>query len=73
LSKQVIDKINGLKALAGKLSEMRQYLENVISGKFRYNHAIIQNFQVSISSTPINLNNLFNLGHIQSFAKLVNR
>jgi 26S proteasome regulatory subunit N8 len=41
LSKQVIDKINGLKALAGKLHEMKQYLDNVISGKFRYNHAII--------------------------------
>ena len=26
---------------------MRLYLENVISGKYRYNHHIIQNFQVS--------------------------
>tara|TARA_B110000503_G_C7020786_1_gene359674 strand:- start:227 stop:373 length:147 start_codon:yes stop_codon:yes gene_type:complete len=43
----VIDKINGLKALAGKLSEMRLYLEGVISGKYRYNHVIIQNYQVS--------------------------
>jgi len=33
--------MNGLKALAGKLSEMRLYLENVINGKYRYNHAII--------------------------------
>jgi 26S proteasome regulatory subunit N8 len=47
LSKIVIDKINGLKALAGKLQEMKSYLDNVISGKFRYNHAIIQNYQVS--------------------------
>lgn len=44
LSKQVHDKINGLKALANKLKEMRLYLENVISGKYRYNHLIIQNF-----------------------------
>ena len=50
LSKQVHDKINGLKALANKLREMRLYLENVISGKYRYNHLIIQNFQVSIHS-----------------------
>lgn len=41
LSKLVIDKINGLKALAGKLSEMRAYLEKVVSGEYRYNHAII--------------------------------
>ena len=38
LSKQVIDKINGLKELGSKLAEMRLYLENVISGKFAYNH-----------------------------------
>jgi 26S proteasome regulatory subunit N8 len=44
LSKQVIDKINGMKALAGKLKEMRLYMEGVISGQYRYNHAIIQNF-----------------------------
>ena len=27
----------GLKVLAGKLKEMRVYLEKVIEGKFRYN------------------------------------
>ena len=47
LSKLVIDKINGLKALAGKLKEMKEYLDNVISGKYRYDQAVIQNFQVS--------------------------
>jgi len=47
LSKIVIDKINGLKALAGKLKEMKLYLDNVIAGKFKYNHQIIQNYQVS--------------------------
>lgn len=41
LSKLVIEKINGLKALAGKLQEMKNYLDNVISGKYRYNHQII--------------------------------
>ena len=45
LRKQVIDKINGLKALSGKLREMRLYLENLISGKYKYNHQIIQNYQ----------------------------
>ena len=47
LSKMVSSKLNGLRTLAGKLKEMRLYLENVISGKYRYNHTIIQNFQVS--------------------------
>ena len=52
LSRQVIDKINGLAALAGKLGEMRLYLENVISGKYRYNHQIIQNFQDIFNLLP---------------------
>jgi imidazolonepropionase-like amidohydrolase len=34
---EFVDKINGLKALAGKLREMRLYLENLISGKYKYN------------------------------------
>jgi 26S proteasome regulatory subunit N8 len=38
LSKQVHDKLVGLKALTEKLKEMKGYLENVLSGKFRYNH-----------------------------------
>jgi 26S proteasome regulatory subunit N8 len=53
LSKLVIDKINGLKSLAGKLKEMKNYLSNVISGKFAYNHQIIQNYQVSKHSTNL--------------------
>jgi len=52
LSRQVIDKINGLSALAGKLGEMRLYLENVISGKYKYNHQIIQNFQDIFNLLP---------------------
>lgn len=46
LSKQVGDKILALKALTQKLKEMREYLQNVLNGKFRYNHSIIHNFQV---------------------------
>lgn len=46
------DKINGLKALANKLKEMRLYLENVINGKYRYNHLIIQNFQDIFNLLP---------------------
>jgi len=37
LSKLVINKINGLKALDGKLKQMKEYLEKVIEGKYRYN------------------------------------
>jgi len=44
LSKIVIDKINGLKTLSTKLADMKEYLEGVISDKYRYNHLIIQNF-----------------------------
>ena len=69
LSKQVIDKLNGLKALAGKLKEMRLYMEGVISGKYRYNHTIIQNFQVS----PNKLISYLLLGYIQLAAKSVDR
>jgi hypothetical protein len=36
-----------LKALKEKLREMKNYLENVLNGKYKYNHAIIQNYQVS--------------------------
>ena len=48
LSKQVGDKIQALKALTEKIKEMRAYLENVLSGKFRYNPTIIHNFQVRL-------------------------
>jgi len=44
LSKMVIDKLNGLRTLANKLADMKEYLEGVISDKYRYNHMIIQNF-----------------------------
>lgn len=44
LSKQVSDKAQGLKVLAGKLREMKDYLKKVISGEFRYNQSIVDNF-----------------------------
>jgi len=34
----VIDKLNGLRTLAGKLADMKEYLEGVISDKMPYNH-----------------------------------
>lgn len=37
LSKQVSDKVTGLRVLASKLKEMRQYLEKVVEGKYAYN------------------------------------
>ncbi len=47
LSKQIGDKIMALKALKEKLREMRIYLDNVITKKYRYNPSIINNFQVN--------------------------
>ena len=44
LSKQVSDKTQGLKVLAAKLVEMKDYLKKVISGEFRYNQSIIDNY-----------------------------
>ena len=44
LSKQVSDKTLGLKVLAGKLREMKDYLKKVISGEYRYNQVIIDNY-----------------------------
>jgi len=37
LSKQVSDKLVGLKVLASRLKSMRQYLEKVVEGKYPYN------------------------------------
>ena len=52
MSKQVGDKIAGLKVLCTKLAEMKDYLENVISGKYRYNQAIINNYQDIFNLLP---------------------
>lgn len=37
LSKKVSDKLLGLKVLVSKLKEMKDYLEKVVEGKYRYN------------------------------------
>lgn len=47
LSKAVQTKLNGMRTLAGKIKDMKEYLEGVIQGKLRYNSAIIENLQVS--------------------------
>lgn len=52
LSKQVSDKTMGLKVLAGKLKEMRVYLEQVGEGKLRYNQQIVDNFQDVFNLLP---------------------
>ena len=51
-SKQVGDKILALKALAQKLREMREYLQGVLGGRFRYNHAIVHQFQDIFNLLP---------------------
>lgn len=51
-SKQVGDKILALKALATKLRDMREYLQGVLSGRFRYNHAIVHQFQDVFNLLP---------------------
>jgi 26S proteasome regulatory subunit N8 len=44
LSKKVSEKLLGLKVLVNKLKEMKDYLEKVVQGKYRYNQAIINNY-----------------------------
>ena len=46
------DKTQGLKVLAGKLREMKEYLKKVISGEYRYNQAIIDNYQDIFNLLP---------------------
>jgi hypothetical protein len=43
LSKAVATKLNGMRTLAGKLKAMKEYMEAVIQGKYRYNSTIIEN------------------------------
>lgn len=52
LSKRVTDKVAGLKVLASKLQEMQEYLVKVISGQYRYNQSIINNFQDIFNLLP---------------------
>jgi 26S proteasome regulatory subunit N8 len=52
LSKRVSDKLVGLTVLAGKLKEMRVYLEKVVEGKLAYNQQIINNYQDIFNLLP---------------------
>jgi len=54
----------GLKVLAGKLKEMREYMQDVIDGKLRYNQMIINNFQDIFNLLP----NLKVAEMVQSFS-----
>jgi len=38
--------------LAGKLREMKDYLKKVISGEYRYNQSIVDNYQDIINLLP---------------------
>lgn len=51
-SKTMTDKLLGIKVLAIKLKEMRNYLEQVIAGTIRYNQSIIDNFQDIFNLLP---------------------
>lgn len=52
LSKQVQDKLMGLKVLAAKLKQMRVYLEKVATGKQAYNQQVIDNYQDIFNLLP---------------------
>lgn len=45
MSKQLQDKLLGLKALLEKLREIRVYLEGIVNGKYKYNSVIIRYIQ----------------------------
>ena len=52
LSKEIGDKVNGLKALQSKLQDMREYMEAVIQGKFPPNWTILHNMQDIFNLLP---------------------
>ena len=58
-----------MKALAGKLEEMKRYIEMVISGQYRYNHDIIQNYQVSKTNLFLKTNFHLSIGYLQPSSK----
>lgn len=55
LATQVHGKLNSLKSLVSHLQEMKQYLENVCTGKLPMNHQILHQFQDIFNLAP-NLN-----------------
>lgn len=52
MSVQVSDKIVGLKVLEQRLTTIRQYLEDVVAGKYTYNTKIINNMQDIFNLLP---------------------
>jgi len=55
LAMQIKQKLNGLSGLAGRLADIREYLQNVISGRIPVNHQVIYNLQNIFNLLP-NLN-----------------
>lgn len=52
LSKQISDKVTGLKALGVKIQEMKAYLDDVVEGKYPVNAEIIENMQDIFNLMP---------------------
>lgn len=52
LSKQISDKIMGLKALRAKIQEMKEYLDDIMAGKYPVNNEIIENLQDIFNLMP---------------------
>jgi 26S proteasome regulatory subunit N8 len=52
LSKQISDKIMGLKALSAKIKEMKEYLDDCMEGKYPINNEIIENLQDIFNLMP---------------------
>ena len=52
LSKQIADKVMGLKALNIKINELRTYLDDVLEGKYPVNTEIIENLQDIFNLMP---------------------
>lgn len=52
LSKQISDKVMGLKALNIKITEMKEYLNDVMDGKYPVNTEIVENLQDIFNLMP---------------------
>ena len=52
VSKQISDKIMGLKALRAKIQEMKEYLDDIMAGKYPVNNEIIENLQDIFNLMP---------------------
>lgn len=52
LSKQISDKVMGLKALRAKIQEMKEYLDDIMAGKYPVNNEIIENLQDIFNLMP---------------------